>query len=317
MSSADRVKLLYVKETVPGTTPNAPALKTLRATGESLKRSIQTDTSKELDENREEREMIIIGASTAGDIQHELLWDGQEDFIAAVVGRDTWTVDGVNPKLKTVVNSNDLPHFSIIKQFKDLADINHKFIGMVVNGWSLTIAKKSIITGAFSLTGRGFANGTMATVVTGVATYPAVTNTDPMNGSSHVTSLLLDDVPFTSCIDNLTLSITNNIRPQECLGSIDPTGFTQGRLQITCSADIYFKDETLFNKYKMGTAFELDVNLTDNDGNQLSFELPRCKFEDVEVLATGTNGDVMAKCKFRALRDPTDGRMIKIASTAV
>lgn len=315
MSSADRVKISWVKEVTPGTTPNNPAFKAARLTGESLKVMFQTEQSKELDPNRVERELIKVGESVGGDLNHELLWDAHEDFIAAVLGRSTWTVDGVNPKIKRIANGNDQQSFSILKQFEDLSNVNHLFKGLMFNTWALTIPKKAIMTGVFGVTGMGFANGAMPLGM-GAPTFAAATNTDPYNSSSHITSILLDDVPFTSCIDQLSLSVTNNLRPQECLGSAAPTGFTQGKIQITGSADIYFKTEDLFNKYKNATAFELDLGLTDNDTNKLDFELPRCKFEDMEIVASGGNTDIIAKCKFRALWDPTDQRVIQITSTA-
>ena len=287
MSSSDRVKISWVKEATPGTTPNNAAFKAARLTGESLKVMFQTEQSKELDSNRVERELIKVGES----------------------------VDGGDPKIKRIANGNQLPFFSILKQFEDLTDVNHLFKGLVFNTWALTIPKKAIMTGVFGVTGMGFANGAMPLGL-GTPTFTAAGNSDPYNSSNHLTALLLDDVPFTSCVDTMSLSVTNNIRPQECLGSAAPTGFTQGKIQITGSADIYFKTEDLFNKYKAATAFEIDLGLTDNDGQKLDFELPRCKMEDMEVVASGGNTDIIAKCKFRALWDPTDERVIQITSTA-
>lgn len=314
MSSADRVKFSYAVEATPGTTPNNATMRALRITSDSLKITYQNDQSKELSDDRVEREQIIIGATVGGDLNHEMLFDAHQDFIAAVMGRTVWTVDGVNPKKSTIDNGNALPAFSILKQFSDLSNVNHLFKGNRVNTWNVTIPKKGIITGVFGVMGQGFANGAIGSVLTGAPTFPVASNTDPMNSSSHISAILMDDIPFTSCVDTMGFQFTNNLRPQDCLGSLIPTDYTQGRLQCTISQDIYFKDETLFNKFKNSTAFGLNLNLTDNDGNQLQFDFSRVKYEDMEIVAGGTNQDVIARCRARAFWDPVDGRMVRITA---
>lgn len=314
MSAADRVKYTYVKEATLGTTPAGPAMSPLRITGESLKVGFETAVSNELSSDRSEREQIVVGSNVGGDLQHELLWDGHNDFIAGACGQSAWT--GAGPY--TLDNGVSMPSFSILKQFTDLTDANHLFKGCVVNGWTLTVPKKGIVTGSFNLMGMTFANGTQDALLGTVPapTFPAITTTDPVSGSS-VTSLLLDDVPFTSCVDNISFQFSNNIRPQECLGNQAPTNFTLGRMQLTFSAEIYFKDEVLFNKYKNGQSFELDLVLTLDGNDTFGIEIPRAKFEDMEVVAGGTGTDVIAKCKGRALFDPTDARMFRLTRTLV
>lgn len=314
MSSSDRVKYSWVAEGVPGITPASPQMRALRITGESLKIGFDTDTSKELSEDRVERELIVIGSTVGGDINHELLFDAHQQFMSAVLGRTGWTVDAVNPKKSTIDNGSALPAFSILKQFTDLVNVNHLFKGLRVNTWNLTFPKKGIITGTFGLMGQGFQNGAIGTVLTGAPTFPAATNTDPMNSSSHITSILMDDIPFTSCMDTMGFQYTNNLRPQDCLGSMAPVDHTQGRLQITMTSDIYFKDETLFNKFKSGIPFSFNLNMTDNDANQLQWDYPRAKFEDMEIVASGTNQDVIARCRARFLYDPVDGRLVRMTA---
>ncbi len=60
MSSADRVKYFYVKETNPGALQVDAAFLAMRITGESLKANYQYDQSKELRADRTEPEQIII-----------------------------------------------------------------------------------------------------------------------------------------------------------------------------------------------------------------------------------------------------------------
>lgn len=314
MSSADRVKYFFVAEATPGVTPADAAFKAARITGESLKINYQTDQSKELRADRTEPEQIIIAANTSGDLNHELLWDAHEDLIAAVFGQDAWT-DGV-AGTKTITNGVAGKTFSLLKQFTDLSAVNHLYKGLVVNTWNLNIQKKSILTGAFSLMGMTFENGAIGTILTGTPTYAAASATDVINGSSNITSILIDGVAATSKIDKAAISITNNYKPQEELGELSPTGYTQGRIQVTGTLDHYFKTETEFNKYKGGHPFGFEIRFTDNDGNQLQLLLDRCKYEDMEVVAGGTNQDIIAKGKFRALYNPATDRVLRLTSIA-
>lgn len=314
MSSADRVKYFHVKETVPGVTPADAAFQAARITGESLKINYQTDQSKELRADRTEPEQIIIAANVSGDMNHELLWDAHEDYIAAVLGQDDWTA-GVTGT-KTLVNGVAGKTFSVLKQFADLTAVNHLYKGLVVNTWTLNVQKKSILTGAFSLMGMAFDNGAIGTLLTGTPTYAVASDTDVLNGSSNITAILIDGAPATARIDKAAITITNNYRPQEELGELSPTGYTQGRIQVTGTMDHYFKDEDEFNKYKSGAPFAFGINFTDNDGNQLHLLFDRCKYEDMEVLAGGTNQDIIAKGKWRALYDPTNNRVLQLTSIA-
>lgn len=314
MSSADRVAYYYVAETgAAGVLQASAAFKKLRITGESMKANYQFDQSKELREDRTEPEQILIAAHVSGDANHELLFDAHQDFMAWVCGQDTWTA--VSGSISTLKNGSAGKHFAVLKKFTDLADINHLFTGLFVNTWNVNIQKKAIITGSFGLVGMNSTNGAIATVTSGAPTYAAPSNTDPINGSSHITALKMDGVAITSAIDKESFSITNNYKAQEQLGALAPTGYTLGRIQVTGTMDIYFKTETEYNKYKNGTAFSHEIEFTDNDGNKLDFMFDRCKFEDMEVVAGGTNQDIIAKGKWRALYNPGTDRVFLITAT--
>jgi uncharacterized protein YaiE (UPF0345 family) len=126
----------------------------------------------------------------------------------------------------------------------------------------------------------------------------------------------MDGATMTSAIDKESLSITNNYKATEELGELSPTGYTQGRIVVTGSMDIYFKTETEYNKYKDGVAFSHEIQLTDTDGNALHLLFDRCKFEDMEVVNGGTNQDIIAKGKWRALYDPVNERVFQLTSIA-
>lgn len=313
MSSADRTKFYLVEETTAGVTPTNAAMLALRLLNDGLKIDYNTEASKELDDNRAEREEVQVGKTVGGDIGSELVWDVQLlQLMAAAVG-SVWS--GGSAATGTVDNGSTLRYFSLLKQFVDLTNVNHLYKGLVVNTFALNLKKKAIVDLTLGLMGMDFANGVIGTILSGTPTFGAKSNNVAMNGSSNVTALLLDSVPFTSCLDALTLNITNNMKPQECVGNLAPIGFVMGKIQVTGSMDLYFKDETLFNKFKNAQSFTLDITFTDAAAKTLALSIPRAKFEACDVVAGGTGQDVVAKCKFRGLYDSTATRVLRWTST--
>ena len=66
MADSNRLRLAYVEETSLGTTPNAPEMRLIRATGESLTHDIQTAESKEIRSDRQTADLIQVGAANSG-----------------------------------------------------------------------------------------------------------------------------------------------------------------------------------------------------------------------------------------------------------
>jgi len=308
MSSSDRVKYFLVEEATPGVTPASAAFEALRITGESLKSNYEYDQSKELRADRTEPEQIIIAANTSGNLNIELLTDAHHRMLAAVCGQNAWT----GTTTKTLKNGVVGKTYSILKQFSDLTDVNHLFKGVVINSFNVNIQKKAIVTGAFGVMGRNMVNGAIGTILSGTPTYAAASASDPLNGSSHITALKMNNVAMTTGIDSASFSIVNNYRSEERLGNLNPTGHTQGRIVVTGSMDLYFKTDEEYNYYASGTPFSWEAAFRDNDGDDISFLFDRCKFEDMEVVAGGTSQDIIAKGKWRATYDPTNDRLFQI-----
>jgi len=72
MPDSNRVALLYVPETVFGTTPSTPTMSFMRFTSESLRQETQSTSSQEIRSDRQTPDVIRTDASAAGDIGFEL-----------------------------------------------------------------------------------------------------------------------------------------------------------------------------------------------------------------------------------------------------
>lgn len=308
MSSSDRIRLSAIAEVTLGTTPATPAMQTLRLNSESLNYNIDNITSSQLVEDRSQADLIQVGADSSGDVSGELSF-GSWDLLLTSALADPFTVQ-VDPKVKIATNGITMQSMTIVKQFLDLAGIQHVFKGMTVESFTMNVSKKSLISVAFNMMGTQFAD-----VLPVDATFVAAGTTEPMNSSSHVTAIMFDDVPMTSCVDTMSLVIKNNLRPRDCIGSLEHTNFSFGRCEVTGDMEVYFQDATLYDKYKDGLAFSLDYTIQDEAGNSYQFNMPKVKFEKLATVAGGTNQDIMAKGSFRALKGPT--HMIQLTSTSI
>lgn len=290
MSSTNRVRLSAVREIVRGTTPATPAFQDLRWVSESLGYNIENQQSDQITADRSKGPLVQVGYDVAGDIAFEfssrsfdMLLEGA--FCAAMTGTTT----------RTLVNGTTVFYHTIQKEYLDLSNIRQRFLGCVVNQMDLTIKKRSKITGSFSILGMNYAD----TAVAGATLVPQLT-TQVMNASTHVTSIQMNSVPMTTCIDMINLKINNNMRPTTCVGSDGVSEYVPGDFDVSGGMDLYFNDLATFNLYRSGTPFSLLISLEDDAGNDVSFELANVQFETLRVVAGGANQDVMAVGTFKA-----------------
>ena len=294
MGSANRVRLSSIAEVIKGVTPATPALQTERWLSESLAYNIENVQSEQIRADRTEGDLIQVGADSSGDINFELSW-GTFDHYFAQAFCNAW-VAGALPTDPSVLENGTLKLYrTVIKEFLDMTPaVAFVYKGCVVNQISLAITKRSKITGTISLMGLEITEAKPAG-----ATYLPETTTSPLNASSNVTSILLDDIPMTSCIDTMSVQILNNFRPIDCIGKFFHSDFNYGAFSVSGNMDLYFGTMEQFNMYKAGTPFKLAINIEDDAGNKYLLELLRCKFETLTTNATGENTDVMASGSYR------------------
>lgn len=83
MTSANRVRMSYVKESTLGTTPGSPAMKKIRITGETLAHQINFLRSEEIRDDRLPTDTTTVGAQNQGGFNFELSYGAFDDFLAA------------------------------------------------------------------------------------------------------------------------------------------------------------------------------------------------------------------------------------------
>jgi hypothetical protein len=295
MSSSNRVRLSIIREVTKNVTPATPAFKILRWLSEDLSLNIENVQSEEIRDDRTKGKLIQLGYDTGGDVTFEF---SMATFDVLMEGVMCALATGSAPK--TFINGTTVMYHTIMKQFLDLSSINQRFTGVVVDKMSLEFKKRAKVTGSFSLMGMSYQEDVIAgSTFTGPSTNPVI------NTSSHVTSILMDGVPMTTCIDRLSLQIMNNMRATTCVGNKAATEFVPGDFDVSGALDLYFKDLSMFTKYQAGTPFSLAWTITDDAGKIGTFTIPVAQFETLKAVAGGGNQDVMASGTFKTSKGAT------------
>lgn len=306
-ATSNRTELRYVAEATFGTTPASPTLKYLRFKGESLNPNFETVRSEEIRADRNDVDLIKVGSKAAGNIEFELSYGSYDDFLEALMC-STWVVDGVDTDKFTLVNGVLERHFTIQKKFSDVTQF-FNFTGSKINTGSLTITPGAIVTGSFGVMAKA---GARTGAQFGGATTPAGTTTTPMNGAAGVTLAQIDTVAIPGGLMNFTININNNRREQDAVGSDSAQDIVMGRFEATGDIEVYFADGTLFDKLAAQTAFAFQTKMAGpGTTNEIWIDIPKAKYENGEVVASGTDTDVVFKATYRALYDATTTGSVK------
>jgi len=303
MSDANRVSIKYVPETVYGTTPADSAdWQALRFTSSSLAAAPQTVISNELRSDRMVTDLIKVGEQVSGEIAIEHSMTSFDDLLeAALLG--TWDTDVL--EVGTTERS-----FTLEVGYEDWTPAQYlSFNGMRVGAANLTFPYGAVVTGGFTFAGKEAAASTVSLV--GLGSVTAAPTTDVVNGSSDVSSILLDGGAPGSIIKTISLSLDNTLRPVEGIGSAGPSDQAYGRAMITGSIEMYFDDITAYNKLIANATSSLQWTVGDGVNTQ-TFLLPRIKFNDGQPDVSGVDTDVMITLNFTALYDSVEGTSMRI-----
>ena len=308
MADANRTRLSYIEETTWNSLPGTPSMQTLRLTGESLVPEVENIVSNELRSDRMISDVIQVSRQNSGGFDFELSDGTFDDLLEGALFGD-WSTN--------VLKQGIVEHsYSIEKAHLDI-DEYFLFTGMMVNEFNLTLAVGSIATGSFGFLGS---NATL-TQSTNASSVVAATTSDIMNCMGDVTSLQEASNPGTLSdltgiyVQELSLSIANNLRPVQAIGSNVMQEIAVGKSDITGTMNAYFTSDRLFDKFLAGNAIQLQFVISDGTNTYTVF-VPKAKFETESIPAAGQDQDVIENLTWRALRDATTGTMLQITRSA-
>jgi hypothetical protein len=208
----------------------------------------------------------------------------------------------------TLRNGTTAKSFTLEKKFADIA----QFValrGCRVGAMKMQIQPNQILTGSFTFMG---ASGTRAGTSAVSTTPNAAGSTAVCNAVGNVVSIREGGAVSTVFFKSLDVSLNNNLRGQDAVGTLGHVGIGVGTCDITGNMSAYFENAALYDKFLAGTETSLSFRVQDADGNAYVFTLPRIKFESGRVTAGGRNADIMADLTYRAIRDATLGFTFQI-----
>lgn len=187
---------------------------------------------------------------------------------------------------------------SIEKAFTDLTTKAINYRGMIASQMDLSVEYGALINGSFSFSGNDYVTADAAAEFQTYQRYitdAATTNT--LNGSvdmpflaTDVTGAWLSDA---FCIQSLSLSLSNNLSTQNCIGNIAPEDYTPGTAAIEVSLNSYLKDGNwdLLARKLSQNSFGIGF-IVKNSGGGYGFYLPAVQVSFDDPSSAGANQDV-------------------------
>lgn len=307
MADSNRFQLRYVEETTWGTTP-ASALKNFRVTSANLKQVNGTVVSNEIRSDGQIVDLIRVGVSATASVGFEVSYGTLDDFLEGALRSDWQTNTGFTGALSgtdLLANGTTAKSYTLEGEFADITQFL-SLTGCRVGSLALTMRVGQVVTGTMELTGKVAAVG-VATVGTGAATAATTTSVaDPINISS------ITEGGSAVELMAVELSINNNVRPQQVLGTAALDGIGLGRFNVTGTIEAYTADAALMTKYLAHTASTLGWIIGDAAGNATAFKVDRLKYSDGEWPVSGNDADIMQRYPFQAIMDSTTSKTLRI-----
>jgi len=311
--------LAFVREAVFKTTPATPFMKYLRTTGDSLKGSVETQTSNELRKGRVTAAPVKGRSSASGDVSVEMSYRSFDEFLAALMFnkwapnteltyQDADTNNGtraVRPGQRKLTLGQLSQSFTMMKLFSD-KQLYRFYRGVMIGGFSLSVPLDGKVTGTFNLVGAN--NPRMlnynvpadAAIIDAMAmTFDPETphSTDQFNsfvGTCKAISVVTDtgeDITYATQID---LQISHDLSQDYALFDMEAICVSPQRFNVTGTISLYLVDEKYVNAHIDWTTLKIVFVIEDPNGNMYQFRLGECKLGDAPDGVSGPEAITIA-----------------------
>jgi len=305
MSDANRTSVRYIEEVTWGVLPATPLMTALRMTGEDLLPEVETIISEELRADRMIADTVQVSFQNSGGFNFEFSALTFDDLLEGALC-ESWDADVLENGVERHSYCMERAHLDIDEYFL--------FRGMMVNTFNLTLATSAIAKGNFTFFGSAAAL-VQTTNATGGVT--AANSNSVMNCMGNVASLK-EGSPLTAItgvfVQELSLTINNNLRPINEIGSDVLAYIGMGKQDLTGTLNMHFMNDAMFDKFLAATPTALEFDLNDGTNNYNVF-IPNVKFETDTIATPGQDQDVLENVAWRALYDAGTAAHIVIAKS--
>lgn len=187
---------------------------------------------------------------------------------------------------------------TVEKVFLDLTEKALIYRGCLVSQMELSIEYGSLATGSFESMGNGYESADEASEFASYGEYfddPATTPS--MNGSVDMPFIATDVTgdwdQDAFCLQNLNLTLNNNLSVQNCIGKIAPEDYSPGTAQIGVELSSYLKDTNWDMLQRKLTQESFGIGfMTKNEGGAYGFFLPAIQVSFDDPSSGGQNQEV-------------------------
>lgn len=301
-ANSSETRISYIAESSFATTPATPSFQNLRVTGGGIRPTKNAAASNELRADRNTADYVMLGLGVTGSLPFELSYGTFDDFLAAALC-GAWSTNIV--KVGTTKQS-----FTIEETFElGTTDTFVRYIGVMVNTFSLDISANQIITGSMDLMGSQAA--TDDAIITG-ATYAAANSEPIMTASQSFANLDVNPSVSEPTIRRISLTINNNLRARPVVGSLYSAEFGFGQCEVSGQFEAYFENSDQLDAVLSHASGVLDFTLGQDANKHYTFRLAKAFLGDPQIQVGGNNDDVIATIPFRGVYQSGDASSIKI-----
>lgn len=287
------VQAAFVAEVTAGVTPATPVFTNFRATGETLDVARTFAFSNELNGKRGPATYAVPQAKGGGGLDFEYSNAVIDAFFESAL-RNAWATN-------VLTNGTTPKSFTVETKFEAGAtDIFKRITGAEVNTLALDLKSGDPLTGSVGFMARG---GDYADAIVTGATYSAA-GTAPVLVGADVGAIAMAGLTV-GCLSAATININNNLSEETCLGSLGPTGFAAGGLDVSGTISIIASDGEydILRAGADGLSTSLSLEIGRTAGQKLRVELPVIVLTDMKLDAEDAEtGTVLISASYRAIQ---------------
>jgi hypothetical protein len=208
--------------------------------------------------------------------------------------------------------------FSIEKKFTDLTTKGINYLGMIASELSVDVAFGDLITGSVTFSGNDYITAdTAGELITNARTVDAAATTQTLNGSVDMPFIATSALGTFSTdglqVQSVSISLNNNVTPQNVIGDIAPVDYTPGTAQIEVNISAYLTNEvwpilaSKLSQDSFGVGF-----MVKNSGGYYGFFMPAVQVSFEDPASGGQNQDVVLDMSGTAKVSDTGGSALVI-----
>jgi len=235
-ASTSKSRVAYIAESSYGTTPATPTFKTFRRTSGQMAHNKGVIESREINLDRNIREVYQVAHDVAGTYEFEASHETLEDFIEGAL-MSAWSTNSAT------VGNTQFPF--TIEETIDLGGGSFsylRYLGCLIDRLELSVNARGAMTGSVSFIGQQMQDP--ATSIISGATYTAA-NAEAIYTADTVASLVIHSLSPVPVLKSFNISIENNIRLREQIGSLYTLQPGEGQCKISGNFEAYYPSGAL------------------------------------------------------------------------